>query len=258
MRLNKFLNETVSAKGLKENEAHKVLASNCNKNRNYKTIFRGDKSFECPNTEPYFFSFPASSRKERKSANTSNHYTLLIDKFLNCWKGWPKRSKGLICSTDEDKAVRYTSGYTYSDILIMVPYDNTPIAVCPAYDIFDSFHVLQKYGLDYMSMLNSMLSYIGIEDTESSIKKGLSLPINDFLDMLNRGAIYAYTAKKLEKDGIREKYKTLKDWLEDVMDPKKNDFKLVTSNNALPPNREVWFDGSAVGYFYGYSEVNPW
>lgn len=257
-RLYNYLNEAISHKSLKEKEALKLLESKCKANRKYKTIFRGDGDFNYDEDGPFFFHFPAGSRAERKSANTSNHYTLLIDKFLDCWKGWPKRGKGIICSSAYNRANGYANGW--NDVLIMVPEDNTPIAVCPEEDIFDSFKRVGDLGFEYMSHFNDMLGDIGIDDTESNIRKNLNMSMKKFYDLVKYNAEYdsgLWTLeKKLKKD--MNKYSILKEWLEYVLDPKANGFKLVTSNKSFPTNREVWFDGSAMGYFEVHSRVGTY
>ena len=52
----------------------------------------------------YFIMEPSGNRK---SANTSNYYTLLFSKILKSWKKYPSRSKGIICSTDNLYAKEY-------------------------------------------------------------------------------------------------------------------------------------------------------
>lgn len=69
---------------------------------------------------------------ERMSANTTNHYTVILDHVLGK-RGYPKRSASIICSTDEGKAEQYGTVYR------IFPFDNVVIGVCPTFDIFHTF-----------------------------------------------------------------------------------------------------------------------
>lgn len=66
--------------------------------------------------------------KPRQSANTLNYMTWLMDN-LPSWKAYPKRSRGIICST----SLSYAGGY--GQIYQIIPYDNAQIAVCPTIDV---------------------------------------------------------------------------------------------------------------------------
>ena len=46
----------------------------------------------------------------RKSANTKNWYTLLMDNILPEWAAYPKRSQSFICSTSERRANDFHRG----------------------------------------------------------------------------------------------------------------------------------------------------
>src|SRR5271168_3608736 len=80
------------------------------------------------------------SQKERKSANTSNQYTLLMDN-LPAWKEYPKRSRSLVCSTSSDRAA------SYGNVYLVLPFNGARIGICPEYDIWDSFYELSGYGI---------------------------------------------------------------------------------------------------------------
>ena len=53
---------------------------------------------------------------ERKSANTNNFYTWIVDD-LDSWKDYPKRSKSLICSNS-------TSTRAYGPLYRVIPFKN--------------------------------------------------------------------------------------------------------------------------------------
>lgn len=68
----------------------------------------------------------------RKSQNTSNHYTLLMDNSPY-YKGWPKRSNSLIASTSKGYATAF-----YGTLYALFPFNGTNIAVCPNRDIWET------------------------------------------------------------------------------------------------------------------------
>ena len=73
-------------------DAIKLIKENCDVNN---FLYRGYKS-----SQKYLHI--DSNKSERKSANTSNHYTVLIDTFLD--DIFPLRSKSIICTNDIEKA----------------------------------------------------------------------------------------------------------------------------------------------------------
>lgn len=77
----------------------------------------------------------------RQSQNTENYYTELMD-HSPYFKGWPKRSRSLICSLDFDRACSYSSGNTYA----VFPGRGVKVAVCPGFDIWDTEANIPLFG----------------------------------------------------------------------------------------------------------------
>ena len=67
----------------------------------------------------------------RKSENTSNQYTALMSNSPY-FKGWPKRDRSMICSTDIGYASDFGREYA------ILPFDNAKIGVCPSFDLWDT------------------------------------------------------------------------------------------------------------------------
>lgn len=67
-----------------------------------KSIYRGDVS-----NEKNSFTTIDTNLTTRKSQNTSNYYTMILDNHPEM-KDFPKRSKSLICSTSLDDARVYS------------------------------------------------------------------------------------------------------------------------------------------------------
>jgi len=67
----------------------------------------------------------------RKSANTTNHYTVILDEAL---PDYPKRSASIICANWENRD--YT--YGYGKMHVIIPFDGVKIGICPERDMFYS------------------------------------------------------------------------------------------------------------------------
>jgi hypothetical protein len=99
------------------------------------------------------------TKLNRKSANTENFYTLLLD-ILPEWKHWPSRSKSLICATSEEISS------DFGDIYYVIPLENQMVGICPDDDIWTSFGTLNDYlfkygGLsDFNYLLKDMNEYL--------------------------------------------------------------------------------------------------
>lgn len=85
----------------------------------------------------------------RVSQNTSNIYTILMSNILPGWKDYPKRNRSFICTNDKSKANKYRS-QTY----LMLPCNNSRIAICPENDIWFSFEFVKSLdGWDIPNMM---------------------------------------------------------------------------------------------------------
>lgn len=83
----------------------------------------------------------------RQSQNTSNHYTLIIDKLLNDNYSYaPLRSKSIICTNSIRKAHNYGNAY------IILPFDDTEIGMCEYDDIWESHVRLGDMNLQISEM----------------------------------------------------------------------------------------------------------
>lgn len=68
----------------------------------------------------------------RKSANTTNHYTVILDKVMP--SQFPRRSKSIICASHE--AWQYARGY--GQLYAIFPENGVKIGVCPGEDMWDT------------------------------------------------------------------------------------------------------------------------
>lgn len=96
-------------------------------------LWRGDPRVPS-SSEPWFMKVDTSAT-ERKSQNTSNYYTVLLDNIPSM-ANFPKRSRSFIGSTSYDRARSY--GYVGNKFFIMIPYDGVKIGIVGRQDIWDT------------------------------------------------------------------------------------------------------------------------
>lgn len=169
MKFIQFLNEKYK-ESLTEEEVKKIINEKC-KNFDPETpIWRGMSNSGD-------FVKVTGEKGFRKSANTTNHYTVLIDHFSD--NDAPLRSKSIICSTEKSYAKNF--GNT---VYVIVPYDDTIIGVVNNPDMWglevsfnsgyrgeiDELNVLyQKKGIkdiSYETIKNGIIDLIKKEDEE--------------------------------------------------------------------------------------------
>lgn len=229
---------------------------------------------------------PSEFTRVSTSDAYGNVYTLLMDS-LDSWKEYPKRSKSIIGTNNYATAVNYGKAH------LVIPFDNAIWGVTAGPDIFYSFdgmkrdlsvdaedlgkeifniHKLLKkynstkisngkdvqYARDYRILLsflkdldNFILKYIDLKETAPRIlsQHDKELLINlrddirksdDFLIKLIKLRIY----KEISVDKI----------LNDVLSPKNNDFKLLSTSQLSTQNtsREMWTDSNAILIYVMY------
>ena len=195
------------------------------------SIYRGVESFG-----DYYGYIDSNKGRGRKSAYTRNYTTLLIDN-LPSWKGWPKRSKGIVCSTDRDYA------YDYGDIYYVIPFDNALVGVAPKEDIFVSFKFLKgEVVRQFNTWLFRLFELFEIKEpkTYNDLKKAFKHMYNTVHDDMEswkqfKPAIFKYNIFD-SKDYMNR--------LDNLLNPNKNGFKMGVKN--IKPNREVWIQGECL------------
>jgi hypothetical protein len=167
MRINEVLKYEVFEKNGKANDNFAKIEGRCSDAleacSNGKMIFRGTRI----NTLPVMLVDPSAS--QRKSANTENYYTLLIDN-LPSWQNYPKRSKSLICSTSRHVAELFSQDNDKNGgVYIVLPFNGAKIGICPQRDIwltniqgrrmYEWNRIYSSYGISdssYQSMIRDM------------------------------------------------------------------------------------------------------
>jgi hypothetical protein len=98
-----------------------------------KPFYRGEKYLEHSIAHAGFITVDPS-KTERKSQNTYNYYTVLLDNNPLC-KAFPKRSRSFIGTTDRWNADSYSSG---GAMFAMIPFDGVKIGAVNDDDMWDS------------------------------------------------------------------------------------------------------------------------
>lgn len=137
MRLSKILTLTEAAVGadlqyspLSVEEVINLLETHCSDAQwmvdNNNPIWRGLKYLATD--VPGYYIDP--SKTVRKSQNTTNYYTIIWDHHPD-WKGWPKRSRSLIATSNLDYAGWYGNAFA------AIPYNGVQIGVVNVGDLHD-------------------------------------------------------------------------------------------------------------------------
>lgn len=210
--------------------------------------------------------------KPRRSANTTNEFTVLTSRMLPSWKYYPEREQSFICTTDREYAK------DYGDVYVVFPFYDPDFGVCPKNDIWNSFktHELLKVG-DAAPRLNRALQFLNeFTDKNPDIKSirdiRIDFRLKEVLDKIEKGILdKSITEKRIIEvfDSQLKGYITSTPYrgfmidvvnatikngsiiktLDELLDPDKNDFQLLKFDEVIKlanSDREVWFKGEAL------------
>jgi len=245
MKFKQYLNEGRS-KSISEDEAVDLVIKNCSKH--FKSIYMSGKTMPIyrgiKDSTDYNY-IDSNKGKPRTSTNTENYMTWLMDN-LPSWKNYPKRSRGIICSTNVDYA------YDYGRACHVIPYNDAKIAVCPNNDVWFSFTKVLKGNTVNLFNNNLYSNFIRFKSVTGGnptswikFKKALQAIDNEFKAQYNDGNKNVYDW--YNQYGIFKPNKDVMDTLNTILTPLKNGFRLGVKN--LQTNREVWIQGKAILVF---------
>lgn len=203
------------------------------------------------------FGLGDSSKSEpRKSANTTNYYTLFMDNDTS-WSKFPKRSKSFICSSGD-----YAGSFGDNQYIVL-PFDGVDIGVCSDTDLWGSFKHLKDSTTSDIEDMNDILEKIfddvNIKDSDKDWKT-LQQAMKLVSDKFNEKGDPNYFEKIITSSWDRDFAKWLDiNWkgsfektLRSLLDPKKNKFALTDFTKLkkhVPDNRsgvELWLEGPAL------------
>lgn len=224
-------------------------------------IFRGSHSKAIIRNHP----------EGRKSANTSNEFTFLVDNFLPSWRDYPARSESFICSTSPNTAA------AYGDIYYVLPFGNPYIGVCSENDIWYSFpniEELDKGGsnvpnINYALLeINHLIELNNENDNDDDFEIGIDT-VEELKEIIARAELLVKDKTRMKKMMARLNDRSQNNsqsdialeilhrsrlhggfiqGLDSLLDPKENNFKLMLPVKLLESkyfDKEVWFSSQA-------------
>lgn len=196
-------------------------------------IFRGRRN----NSKNFLLVNPAAVG--RKSANTTNEYTLLMSNHPT-WKQFPRRDSSIICTTSSRTAEQY--GYTYAVVLPQT----FKVGICPANDLWASFD-LSSMGLRDLDRINDYLRSTVPSPKQDLTYQELADGINNYkfsVDSLPQSRREQVPPLQYIYQTANTTGKTPLDVVMDVLDPYTNHFGIATTISGLRAvegyNYEVW------------------
>lgn len=194
-------------------------------------IYRG--SYYWDNESNYLID---TSNTTRKSANARNYYTIVMDKILN-EKGYPLRSKSIICSNNKGVSSNFGS------IKAIIPFDDTLIGIAPAEDLWYVDLNIDE-NMTFEDFANCLSSYDVSEKSYDEIVNDIVKIINDD-ELLTSGHDDEF--KKLFMD-VEGNYNSVNKRLREAFDLDKIGFEFVTGKTYKKQStrNEVWISGKSI------------
>ena len=226
MRFKDYLREARHREDVSVEKAIELIKAHCKDARIGYPLWRGTKKAQ---EEAYVIQ---GDLGERTSANTTNHYSLIMDQFLPA-QGYPARGKSIILAAHDNIVYARTYGKVYA----IFPYDGVPIGVVPTEDIW---YVRFKMGGETqartMEKWNEILDNAGVTDFSyydlvEGIKETLSNDQDESYDMFDR---------------IFGSISNVEDVLEKAYSAKNLGLRLTTSKERIQGDRELWIGGKCV------------
>lgn len=230
MRFKDFLLEAKHRKDISIEKALELIKSEC-KDMDLKfPLWRGTKK----STEKAYLI--QGELGGRSSANTSNHYTVIMDHFL-VPKGFPARAKSIILASNDN----YSYARGFGRLYAIFPFDGVPIGVCEDEDIWDSKIQIGDSRPQKIDYWNDFFDDAGIpdysyEDLVQGIKDALADEEDEHHNLIkNRFG----NEKRVEK------------LLEEAYTPPSLNVKVMTSKQVKNlDKKELWISGKCVAIRY--------
>ena len=237
MKINEILSESkvrpYKFEDLQIKKAVQLLNTHCRESLAliYRPIWRGMSNHNKP------IVYIDAETGKRKSNNTYNYYTELID-HSPYFKGWPRRSHSLICST----SYKYASSYSASDTYAIFPFDGTKIAVCPKQDIWETNIRLPSFDVVFTGTNNNLPRF------NWWLRDDLGFSSDEFKSMVVHANSHEIL-KRLKRLRIKIPSNQIIPDLQLALSPQKTGFKLMTIQefvNTPLTNKEVWIGGKII------------
>jgi hypothetical protein len=222
-------------------EAFKVIKKNCSDSLwmfEFKTpIWRGEKQQNSILGKDGV-AIVDTTKSERKSKNTSNWYTLIIDNHPR-YKEYPKRSKSLICTNN------IKSAEEYGPPMAIIPFNSAKIGVINAPDIWDKSIVMgdERIDIESANTYFNILREFGLSDTnwQSFIDFDKRLKTDENFREEVKDSVEGKPLEDLLDDFVN-KVRKMYDYLGfELLNPKQYEKRPTTSRET-----EMWIGGEVL------------
>jgi len=186
---------------------------------------------------------PGTGRRE--SENTTNQYTAIMSNSPY-FKGWPKRDRSLVCSTD------FSYAGDFGQPFAILPFNNAKIGVCSSYDLWQTQIISMKLALPNAGARR-------ISDIPQFLRRNFELP--DTWNSIVKHVKTRGFADELVKYNARwhesSQPMTPEEFipaLQEMLSPKMLDLRLMSVKefaSAKPKNRECWLSADVVAIHHG-------
>ena len=246
MRFGKFINEGTRGTTLSEDEAFDLLTTKCKKALSLHesrgmVMYRGMPY----QRSPYLYYTPKDF--VRTSANTKNYYTLIIDNDP-AWKGYPKRSQSLICTTEN------TTARGYGKIYMIFPFDGAKIGKIDSPDFWEAFNATDTGRLDdWVIDLEDIIKAAGITGFNDSSYPNIVKKFKEFDKVIKNGTVdWRIIQSASDYDWIDDYDGDLLNLCRRIFNPKANNIMLFKAGDARLgyDDVECWTDSPCVAIAY--------
>lgn len=216
-------------------------------------FYRGERSRDVLNKiEETGFVLIDPTKTSRKSTSTGNYYTTIFDNIPSR-KDFPKRSRSLIASTDENIA----KGYSGSAVppLRIIPYNGVKIGVVNKPDVWNTkiskFFNLSKASVEDLNTVWKKIKDINESDwsTFLDFDKRLKAGDKDAITQLQHALVIGWDWGRLKSDGkIVKDFSNFLEELDNAYGPESTGHTWYTTKNMPRDlgNTEVWIGGPVI------------
>lgn len=206
-------------------------------------IYRGNRKVE----DDYLHIIPANYDARISPYADTNYYNLLFSN-LPSWKKYPKRNKSIVCSTDYDEARNRNNHFCPYRVF---PVDGSKIGVCNECDIWEGFKITVRSSMAaFNRSMYELFDRNGVKTRNTDISYSSFVKACNELDKIKETEGDIDIGNNWHNKEWVIDYKTgeskLIDFLDFLLSPGENYFRLVTTGAKIPNDREVWTDGESI------------
>jgi hypothetical protein len=193
----------------------------------------------------------ADSSKFRRKVKSGWNYINLFVSSSPSWTKFPNRENAIICSSNN-------MGDAYGHSHIVIPDDKARIGVCPSSDFWVSFQTLKRTMLPTVSDLNALFDWyertsgIKFADEPHALRNQLmNISPKAIIDLakekITREHDFYDRITSVADDANFRGYENMAEFLDDLLDPQKNEFKVISPRDIISLNSvETWVSGKVM------------